>query len=265
MSGPAEGPVRLRARAQEPVSEARRCPATTQAVRRKVEVRGLKPAQFESAYQSSLILSRLKFFDRVFVPCDRFYRVVLRRPGRLWRPRHGHMRPGLGRRNVSYQLRGQDRLLFGLVLIGAVSQNKLDGALLSGEYELLGVPGAQEQGDDVDGLRLALGIGLKCLPGGEDIYVLQDGLGEGSGSIVRAIGQENVDMRAGIKEAGDTDDVVGANGNGTHAIGNLNGQSEARAGSGQIVFDERLIGAHWVEEGATEDLLRLGKCAGKRH
>src|SRR6185312_4114076 len=107
---------------------------------------------------SSLILSRLELLDRVFVSSDCFNRVVLGRTGSLWRSSGCDMRSRSGWRNVCHQLRGQNGLLFGLVLISSISQNKLDGALLSCEYEFLRVTRAEQQRDHVDGLRLAFGI-----------------------------------------------------------------------------------------------------------
>ncbi len=85
-----------------------------------------------------------------------------------------------------------------------------------------------------------LGIGLDGLAGGEDLDILEDRLGKGTGGTRQVVGSEDIHVRARIEESGHADDLVGAHGGRAHPRRNLGGQTNARAFHAQVTLQDRL-------------------------
>ena len=59
--------------------------------------------------------------------------------------------------------------------------------------------------------------------------------------VVNLRSHQHIDVRAGIKEAGHTDDIIGADRHRAHPFGNLHCQTDSGAGRSHIVFEYRLM------------------------
>jgi hypothetical protein len=92
--------------------------------------------------------------------------------------------------------------------ISSVAEREVDRALRSGEHRALRLFRREQKGDDGDIRCLSLGIRLDLVAGGEDECVFEHCSRKSFRRLVAVVGDENVDVGAGQKKAGDANDFV---------------------------------------------------------
>ena len=114
-------------------------------------------------------------------------------------------------------------------MVCSIAQHELYGSLTGGQHHLLRVLGRQQQRDHVGGLRLALGIGLEILAGGQNFNILQHDLGGGHRGcgFIGTEGDQDIDMGAGKQEPGDPYHFIGLHRGRTHPFRDLHRQSDS--------------------------------------
>ena len=112
-----------------------------------------------------------------------------------------------------------------ILLVRAIAQDKLDGALGTGELQFLRILGTEKQGYHIHLFRLALGIRLNRLASGQDLDILKHRLGKRASRRWQVVGGEDIDLGARIEKSGDADDLVGTHGRRAHSGRNLGGQA----------------------------------------
>ena len=135
---------------------------------------------------------------------------------------------------------------------------------LAGENGLFGFLGREQEGDNIDGNRLAGGIRLDLMAGGQNLGVLEHSRGHGIGMVVVGIGDEHIDMGTRHEEAGNADHFIGTKRDGAHAAGNSAGEADAGAGRSQLAIEDGLAGSQRIEHGAANHVVDLDEAAGER-
>lgn len=144
--------------------------------------------------------------------------------------------------------------------IEGVPQKQLEFGLGDDEAEHFGLLGIDEEVDDLNGGRLPVGVGFDILSGGEDFDVLEQGSGadaiEVRGAVLTGFFAEgdDIDAHARQDEAGDTDDIIDLDGDGTHTIGDFGSESGAAAFGAEAGLGEEFALDHGLKDGAVEEL-----------
>ncbi len=85
------------------------------------------------------------------------------------------------------------------------------------QREAFRIIGRSQKSDHRRALRFSGGVAFQSVAGGDDGDVLQDGGGLTLGATVGSASKEYIDASAGADEASDGDDLIDADGDGTHA------------------------------------------------
>jgi hypothetical protein len=138
------------------------------------------------------------------------------------------------------QLREQDGSADRIGAVSTVAQREVDRALRTCQDCALRLLRRKQKRNHSRIQDLAGWIGLRLVPRRDDHGILQDCRRQGLRSSVRAVGHQDIEMRTGHEKSGNTDDLVGPQRDGAHAVWNPAGKANTRARRCEVAVEDRL-------------------------